>query len=182
MERKEMSIRAFAELCKVSHTEIRRRMADLGIEGNGGGRGKAKLLTIGDQDRIAQTLFVPAASQLPRTLQPGPFADGELTSYTPSPLQAHFQRRADERFRREVQSQSALNQFNRNRNVLREALIGLADEDGANLGDEMAEAQLSAAMRQYEHRQNLAGKALGVIPDSSPVPADGVSDFFGPSQ
>ena len=180
MERKEMSIRAFAELCRVSHTEIRRKMTDLGIKGNGGGRGKPTLLSVADQDRIAQKLFVSDDGEIESA--PSNTFQGELAPYTPTPLRTYFQQKADERFRREIRSKAAVNQFNQNRDALRQALIGFAREDGVNLGDEMAEAKLNAAMSQYEYRQVLAGKALGVIPEAPAVSPDGSNGSAGRSQ
>lgn len=60
MERQSLSIRQFADVCSVSHTEIARKMKALNIEGSPQGPGKPTLLSPDEQDQIAQTLFIPA--------------------------------------------------------------------------------------------------------------------------
>jgi len=60
VEREPLSIRKFAEVCGVSHTEIGRKMTALGISGTPQGKGLPTLLSPTEQDKIAQILFIPA--------------------------------------------------------------------------------------------------------------------------
>lgn len=60
MERQPLSIRKFAEVCGVSHTEIGRKMTALGISGTPQGKGLPTLLSPAEQDKIAAVLFIPA--------------------------------------------------------------------------------------------------------------------------
>ena len=181
MERQKRSIREFAKLCGVSHTEIGRKMTQLGVKGQREGRGKPTYLSPDEQDRIAQTLFVPAEEdELNGESQQDFSVGGDLATYIPMPLQTRLQRGEDERFRSELKGQVALNLFERNRNTFRQTLIALSEEEGKNLGNDMADAQISAAMRQYDRRQEQMGKSLGVI-QKSPLAADGSSDSAGAS-
>jgi DNA-binding transcriptional MocR family regulator len=53
-----LSIRQFAESVGTSHTEVRRAMAQLGIEGDPQGKGKPTLLKEDEQSQIAQALGI----------------------------------------------------------------------------------------------------------------------------
>ena len=47
---------------------------------------------------------------------------------------------------------------------MREALLAMATEEGAQVGHEMVIAQMNAAMATYQGVQTEAGKSLGVLP------------------
>jgi hypothetical protein len=60
VERTTLSIRQFAAAVGVSHTEVGRKMRELGIAGQPQGQGKPTLLSPTDQDALSAALFVPA--------------------------------------------------------------------------------------------------------------------------
>ena len=85
MERQPLSIRKFAEVCGVSHTEIGRKMTALGISGTPQGKGLPTLLSPVEQDKIASVLFIPAESPAPPAQHVEVLGNG-LSVYTPPPL------------------------------------------------------------------------------------------------
>lgn len=85
MEREPLSIRKFAEVCGVSHTEIGRKMTTLGIAGTPQGKGLPTLLSPAEQDQIAQILFIPAEPPAAPAQHVEVLGSG-LSVYTPAPL------------------------------------------------------------------------------------------------
>lgn len=167
MERKPLSIREFASVCQVSHTEIKRRMESLGITGQPQGRGKPTLLSTDDQDAIARTLFTPAPPS------PSPHVDsttGGLDIYRPAPLATMGTDGSAARYRGEMQLGASVHGWKGNMGSFRNALKAMARETGTQLGAEMFTEEMNAAMATYQRLQTTAGKDLGVIatpPDGS---------------
>lgn len=160
MERKPLSIRQFAELCSLSHTEVKRRMTSLGITGQPQGRGRPTLLSPADQDAIATSVFSPAPA-------PAPAPTGSLEVYQPAPLDTTGSDASNQRYIQQIQLSSAVEGFGTNRRNLRSALLARAREDGRQLGHEMATVEISEALSTYEQVQRQAGKGLGVVTDGA---------------
>lgn len=164
MERQPLSIRKFAEVCGVSHTEISRKMRDLNIEGTPQGKGLPTLLSAAEQDAIAQTLFIPIA---PPTVpkQQVEVLGGGLSVYQPAPLAT---RGTDSSLSRHIQAQQltqALQGFKGNQSSFRNALLGMAAESGRQLGHEMAITEMNAALATHAEMTQTVGKELGVVAD-----------------
>jgi len=171
VERQPLSIRKFAEVCGVSHTEIQRKMKDLAIEGEPQGRGLPTLLSPVEQDRIAQVLFIPAdAPSIPR--QNVDVVGGGLDVYMPQPLAV---RGANGDLSRHVQGMRltlAVDGFKGNRNSFRDALLSMSAENGKQLGHDMAMVEMSNALATHAAMQNQAGKQLGVVEEAPADPSN----------
>lgn len=179
VERKDLSIREFALLCNVSHTEVGRKMKDLDITGRPQGRGKPTLLSPADQDRIAQALFTP--------VEPPPFAPpsaGGISIYQAAPLATRGLDGSVTRYRDQMQMKASVQGFKANNASFRNALLGMASEQGRQLGHEMFTAQMSSAFSTYDQLQRGTGQDLGVVqehpgypqPGKPQAPKDGDSD------
>jgi hypothetical protein len=169
VERQALSIRKFAEVCGVSHTEIARRMKDLEIEGTPQGKGLPTLLSPAEQDAIAAVLFVPAEPPAAPSQQVEVLGSG-LSVYTPAPLAT---RGTDSGLSRNLQTQQliqAVQGFKGNQCGFRNALLGMASESGRQLGHEMAVAEMNAALTTHAALQQTVGKELGVVAEA-PVDA-----------
>ncbi|MFQ4136328.1 hypothetical protein PGN35_008395 [Nodosilinea sp. PGN35] len=172
MERQPLSIRKFAEVCGVSHTEIGRKMTALGISGTPQGKGLPTLLSPAEQDSIAQTLFIPdkpptAPAQHVEVLGSG------LSVYTPPPLAT---RGVNSELSRHIQQQQltrALGAFKGNQASFRNALLGMAAESGRQLGHEMAVTEMNTALSTHAQLQQTVGKELGVVVDTPDTTAAG---------
>lgn len=162
MERPSLSIRQFAEACGVSHTEIGRKMKALKIKGNPQGPGKPTLLSPADQDVIAGELFTPATAPT----APAPHVEvvgAGMSVYQPQQLAT---RGTDSGLARGIQQQQlsqSLQAFKGNNASFRDALLGMASEQGRQLGHEMAIAQMSAALSTFDQMQRSTGKELGIV-------------------
>ncbi|MBD2115243.1 MULTISPECIES: hypothetical protein [Cyanophyceae] len=162
MERQPLSIRKFAEVCGVSHTEIARKMTALNIEGTPQGKGLPTLLSGAEQDAIAAVLFMPAEPPAPPRQQVEVLGSG-MTVYTPPALAT---RGTDSGLSRSLQQQQlaqALGAFKGNQAGFRNALLGMAAEQGRQLGHEMAIAEMNAALATHAQLQQTVGKELGVV-------------------
>jgi len=179
VERKDLSIREFALLCNVSHTEVGRKMKDLDITGRPQGRGKPTLLNPAEQDRIAQSLFTPVESP--------PFAPpsaGGISIYQAAPLTTRGVDGSAMRYRDQIQMKASVQGFQANNASFRNALLGMASEQGRQLGHEMFTAQMSSAFSTYDQLQRGTGQDLGVVqkhpghpqPGKPPAPTDGPTD------
>jgi hypothetical protein len=169
VERQALSIRKFAEVCGVSHTEIARRMKDLEIEGTPQGKGLPTLLSAAEQDAIAAVLFIPAEPPTAPAQQVEVLGGG-LSVYTPAPLAT---RGTDSGLSRNLQTQQlaqALGAFKGNQAGFRNALLGMASESGRQLGHEMAVAEMNAALATHAALQQTVGKELGVVADAPAAP------------
>ena len=165
MERQALSIRKFAEVCQVSHTEISRKMTALGIEGTPQGKGLPTLLSPTEQDAIAAVLFVPAEPPAAPSQHVEVLGSG-LSVYAPAPLAT---RGTDSSLSRNLQQQQltqALQGFKGNQSSFRTALLGMASESGRQLGHEMAVAEMNAALATHAALQQTVGKELGVVADA----------------
>lgn len=165
MERQTLSIRQFAEVCRVSHTEISRKMKALNVKGLPQGKGKPTLLSPAEQDALTQALFTPASEPQPthRVQVLGP----DLSVYQPAILATQG---TDAALSRQLQGQQltlALGRFKTNRSSFRQALLSLAAENGRQLGHEMHVAEMGAALQEYSALQSSTGKQLGVVADGS---------------
>jgi DNA-binding transcriptional MocR family regulator len=162
VERQALSIRKFAEVCGVSHTEISRKMTALSIEGTPQGKGLPTLLSPAEQDQIAAVLFIPA--ELPAApSQEVEVLGGGLSVYAPQPLAT---RGTDSSLSRNLQTQQltqALGAFKGNQASFRDALLGMAAESGRQLGHEMAIAEMNTALATHAELQQTVGKELGVV-------------------
>jgi hypothetical protein len=161
VERELLSIRKFAEVCGVSHTEVGRKMTALGIKGTPQGKGKPTLLSPAEQDQIAATLFV-AVEPIAPPVRDVEVVSGGLSVYQPLPLAT---RGTDGSLSRNVQTQQltqALHSFKGNQASFRDALLGMAAESGRQLGHEMAIAEMNTALATHAHLQQTVGKQLGV--------------------
>ena len=158
MERKPLSIRQFAELCSLSHTEIKRRMTSLGITGQPQGRGRPTLLSPADQDAIATSVFSPAPADAPAPA-------GSLEVYSPDPLATIGSDASGQRYIQQIQLSGAVETFGTNQQNFRSAMLARAREQGRQLGHEMAATEISEALSTYEQVQKTAGKGLGVVAD-----------------
>jgi len=162
VERQALSIRQFATVCGVSHTEISRKMKDLSIEGTPQGKGLPTLLSAPEQDQIAAVLFIPAEPPA----APAQHVDvlgGGLSVYTPAPLAT---RGTDSGLSRHIQQQQltqALGVFKGNQASFRNALLGMAAESGRQLGHEMAVAEMNTALATHAELQQTVGNELGVV-------------------
>ena len=168
MERQALSIRKFAEVCGVSHTEISRKMTALGIEGTPQGKGLPTLLSAAEQDSIAAVLFVPAEPPAAPSQHVEVLGSG-LSVYTPAPLAT---RGTDSGLSRNLQQQQltqALQGFKGNQSSFRNALLGMASESGRQLGHEMAVAEMNAALATHAELQQTVGKELGVVAADEPA-------------
>lgn len=166
MERQPLSIRKFAEVCQVSHTEIARKMTALGISGTPQGKGLPTLLSPAEQDAIAAVLFIPAEPPAAPS-QHVEVLGGGLSVYTPAPLAT---RGTDSGLSRHLQQQQltqALQGFKGNQSSFRNALLGMAAESGRQLGHEMAIAEMNTALATHAELQQTVGKELGVVPDAA---------------
>lgn len=162
MERQALSIRKFADVCGVSHTEIARKMKDLEIEGTPQGKGLPTLLSPAEQDAIAKVLFIPAEPPAAPS-QHVEVLGGGLSVYTPAPLAT---RGIDSSLSRNLQTQQltqALQGFKGNQSSFRTALLGMASESGRQLGHEMAVAEMNAALATHAALQQTVGNELGVV-------------------
>ncbi|PSN13946.1 hypothetical protein C7271_17940 [filamentous cyanobacterium CCP5] len=168
MERQPLSIRKFADVCGVSHTEIGRQMKVLKIEGTPQGKGLPTLLSAAEQDAIAAVLFVPAEPPAAPQQQVEVLGSG-LSVYAPAPLAT---RGTDSGLARNLQQQQltqALGAFKGNQASFRNALLGMAAESGRQLGHEMAIAEMNAALATHAQLQQTAGKELGVVAPTEPA-------------
>jgi hypothetical protein len=164
VERQPLSIRKFGEVCGVSHTEVQRKMKELGVEGSPQGKGLPTLLSPDEQDRIAQALFVPVGA--PSTAQSVDVVGAGINLYTPQPLSL---RGSSGQLSRNVQTMrlsTAISGFKGNQGGFREALIAMAAENGRQLGHDMAAVEMSEALATHQDLQNQMGKQLGVIEDA----------------
>ena len=162
MERQALSIRKFAEVCQVSHTEISRKMTALGIEGTPQGKGLPTLLSPAEQDAIAKVLFVPAEPPAAPSQQVEVLG-GSLPVYTPAPLAT---RGTDSGLSRNLQTHQliqAVQGFKGNQAGFRNALLGMASESGRQLGHEMLLTEMNTAMATHAELQQTVGKELGVV-------------------
>jgi DNA-binding transcriptional MocR family regulator len=169
VERQALSIRKFAEVCGVSHTEIARRMKELSIEGTPQGKGLPTLLSPTEQDAIAAVLFVPAEPPAAPSQQVEVIGGG-LSVYQVAPLAT---RGIDSSLSRNLQTQQltqALGAFKGNQAGFRTALLGMASESGRQLGHEMLLTEMNTAMATHAELQQQVGKELGVVADA-PVEA-----------
>ena len=165
MERQSLSIRKFADVCGVSHTEIARKMTALNIEGTPQGKGLPTLLSPSEQDQIAKVLFIPAEPPAAPSQHVDVLGSG-LSVYTPPPLAT---RGTDSGLSRHLQTQQlthALQSFKGNQAGFRNALLGMAAESGRQLGHEMAVAEMNAALATHQELQQTVGKELGVVPEA----------------
>ncbi len=161
MERQTLSIRQFANVCGVSHTEISRRMKELNIEGTPQGKGLPTLLNEAEQDAIAAALVIPAAEPTAPAVEVEVIG-GELSVYTPAPLAT---RGTDSSLSRTLQTQQlsqSINGFKANQGAFRNALLAMATEQGRQLGHEMQVSMMNAAMQQFTQLQSTVGNDLGV--------------------
>lgn len=162
MERQALSIRKFADVCGVSHTEIARRMKELSIEGTPQGKGLPTLLSGAEQDAIAKVLFIPAAPPAAPSQQVEVLGSG-ISVYQPAPLAT---RGTDSSLSRNLQTQQltqALQGFKGNQASFRNALLGMAAESGRQLGHEMAIAEMNTALATHAQLQQTVGNELGVV-------------------
>jgi hypothetical protein len=142
-------------------------MTTLSIEGTPQGKGLPTLLSPVEQDAIAQTLFIPAEPPA----APSQHVDvlgGGLSVYTPAPLAT---RGTDSGLSRHIQQQQltqALGVFKGNQASFRNALLGMAAEQGRQLGHEMAIAEMNAALATHAAMQQTVGNELGVVADAAP--------------
>jgi hypothetical protein len=142
-------------------------MTTLSIEGTPQGKGLPTLLSAPEQDKIAAVLFVPAEPPA----APAPHVEvlgGGLSVYTPAPLAT---RGTDSSLSRNLQQQQltqALQGFKGNQSGFRSALLGLAAEQGRQLGHEMAIAEMNAALATHAAMQQTVGNELGVVADAAP--------------
>ncbi len=161
-----MSIRQLAAALNLSHTEIKRRMASLGIVGNPQGQGRPTLLSPADQDAIAGE-GMPTTAPLPPlpTVEAVPVG-GELNLYRPTPLVTTGRDGHLARATAAAAMDSHLASFTANREAFKDALLARAKEDGAQLGAAMFHTQLGTALKTYEALQSHAGGELGVVGES----------------
>ncbi|MGG6242649.1 hypothetical protein ACQ4N7_28915 [Nodosilinea sp. AN01ver1] len=167
MERQSLSIRKFADVCGVSHTEISRKMRELKIEGTPQGKGLPTLLSGAEQDKIAAVLFIPAEQPAAPSQHVEVLGSG-LSVYTPTPLAT---RGTDSGLSRNLQTQQltqALGAFKGNQASFRNALLGMAAESGRQLGHEMAVAEMNTALATHAELQQTVGKELGVVATAAP--------------
>jgi len=142
-------------------------MKELNIEGTPQGKGLPTLLSGAEQDVIAQTLFIPAESPAAPAQHVEVLGSG-LSVYQPAPLAT---RGTDSSLSRNLQQQQltqALQRFKGNQSGLRNALLGLAAEQGRQLGHEMAIAEMNAALSTHAAMQQTVGNELGVVADAAP--------------
>ncbi|MGB7314786.1 MAG: hypothetical protein WA939_17795 [Nodosilinea sp.] len=165
MERQPLSIRKFADVCGVSHTEISRKMKELSIEGTPQGKGLPTLLSGTEQDAIARVLFVPAAPPAPPSQQVEVLGGG-LSVYQPAPLATRGTDSSLSRHLQQRQLTQALQGFKGNQASFRNALLGMAAEQGRQLGHEMAVTEMNTALATHAQLQQTVGKELGVVTDS----------------
>ena len=171
MERQSLSIRKFAEVCAVSHTEVQRRMKELNIEGLPQGKGLPTLLNPAEQDQIAQALFIPATAAPPA--QKVDVIGGGIGIYSPPPLAL---RGSNGELSRNIQTMHmtmALSGFKQNQAGFRDALLGMAAESGRQLGHDMAVAEMSNALATHAAMQTQSGKQLGVVEEAPNTDSNG---------
>jgi len=162
VERQTLSIRQFATVCGVSHTEISRKMRELNIEGTPQGKGLPTLLSESEQDAIADALVIPAAPPAAPAVEVEVLG-GELSVYTPVPLAT---KGTDSSLNRHLQTQQlthSVQGFKANTASFRDALLAMATEQGRQLGHEMQLSLMNAAMAQFGQLQNTMGKQMGVV-------------------
>ncbi|MGB3312319.1 MAG: hypothetical protein WBG32_08820 [Nodosilinea sp.] len=165
MERQPLSIRKFAEVCGVSHTEIGRKMTALGISGTPQGKGLPTLLSPAEQDSIAQTLFIPDKPPAAPAQHVEVLGNG-LSVYTPPPLATRGINSELSRHLQQQQLTQALGAFKGNQASFRSALLGMAAESGRQLGHEMAVTEMNSALATHAQLQQTVGKELGVVEDT----------------
>ena len=169
MERQTLSIRQFATVCGVSHTEIARKMKELNIEGTPQGKGLPTLLSESEQDMIADALVIPATAPTAPAVEVEVIGGG-LSVYTPAPLAT---RGTDSSLSRHLQTQQltqSVQGFKSNQASFRDALLAMANEQGRQLGHEMQLTMMNAAMAQFGQLQNTVGEQMGVVAQE-PTPA-----------
>ncbi len=165
MEREPLSIRKFAEICGVSHTEIGRKMTALGIVGTPQGKGLPTLLSPAEQDKIAAVLFIPAEPPAPPAQHVEVWGSG-LSVYAPAPLATRGVNSELSRHLQQQQLTQSLGAFKGNQASFRKALLGMAAESGRQLGHEMAIAEMNTALATHAQLQQTVGKELGVVADA----------------
>ena len=165
MERQPLSIRKFAEVCGVSHTEIARKMRELEIEGTPQGKGLPTLLSANEQNAIAQTLFIPAEPPAAPPQHVEVLGNG-LSIYQPPPLATRGINSELSRHLQQQQLTQALGAFKGNQASFRNALLGMAAESGRQLGHEMAITEMNTALATHAQLQQTVGKELGVVADA----------------
>lgn len=168
MERQTLSIRQFATVCGVSHTEISRKMKELNIEGTPQGKGLPTLLSESEQDMIADALVIPAAPPAAPAVEVEVIG-GELSVYTPAPLAT---RGTDSSLNRHLQTQQlaqSVQGFKANQASFRDALLAMANEQGRQIGHEMQLTMMNAAMAQFGQLQATVGEQMGVVAQGQPA-------------
>jgi len=169
VEREPLSIRKFAEVCGVSHTEIGRKMTALGIAGTPQGKGLPTLLSPTEQDQIAQILFIPAEPPAAPAQHVEVLGSG-LSVYTPAPLATRGTNSGLSRHIQQQQLTQALGVFKGNQASFRNALLGMAAESGRQLGHEMAVAEMNTALATHAELQQTVGNELGVVAAETAAP------------
>jgi hypothetical protein len=162
VEREPLSIRKFAEVCGVSHTEIGRKMTALGISGTPQGKGLPTLLSPTEQDKIAAVLVIPAEPPAAPAQQVEVLGNG-LSVYMPPPLATRGVNSELSRHLQQQQLTQALGVFRGNQTSFRNALLGMAAESGRQLGHEMAVTEINTALATHAELQQTVGKELGVV-------------------
>jgi hypothetical protein len=142
-------------------------MKELNIEGTPQGKGLPTLLSGAEQDVIAQTLFIPAEPPAAPAQHVEVLGSG-LSVYQPAPLATRGTDSSLSRNLQKKQLTQALQGFKGNQSGFRNALLGLAAEQGRQLGHEMAIAEMNAALSTHAAMQQTVGNELGVVADAAP--------------
>lgn len=156
-----LSIRQFAEVAGVSHTEVRRQMALLSIEGEPQGKGKPTLLDGAEQMQLEQALGIkrnePAESVDVEVFGPG------IEIYQPGGLTTRRFDNSEIRRQQTRQLGEGLNTVIANKAGLRTAVLEVFAEQGEQLGHEANAVMMSRFMRTVEAGQRDMGKHFNVV-------------------
>lgn len=173
----EKGIRQLARQIKVSHTAIANAMKDLNITGQSQGQGKPTLLNANEQARIAAYLGCSAALNNSSAITPSS-ALSVIPDDVDLPLDGYTYEGAenltliDTSQRRSSAMQGFMNHLDNYQGSgknLADAMVEDAKRRGADLGTQIALAELGTAISTSQAIKNDAAKKLGLVKDSEPA-------------
>lgn len=158
------SIRELARYLKVSHSTISAHMSRLGITGESQGEGKPTLISEDDCLRIAKS--INPVSEPPAIQAVEVVVETTAIETIPQPQyfvpESSFSRELDlQRLKTTIQGFKASNQR------FRQAMLGLAIEEGKQLGHEMKAAMLDTTFATFENVGNITSEELGLTQQPS---------------
>jgi uncharacterized protein YukE len=164
------SIRQFAEDCSVSHTAVRRAIAELQQElnrsiGNSQGKGKPTLLSESDQALLAGKLFVPVdrTDEQPQSSLSRYEVDPGIHVHQPAALQLATPESIEQLNQTMTRVATALEGIRSNADLVGDAFVSLAGHQGKVLGTRIVAAKWGAVVQTVEEGDQAAAKKFGLV-------------------